>query len=105
MTHNQNNSNEDDPELELIDHVIRLFQKAPKSQSTKNIKLTLGLKNGEEYFVYSVYLSKASKKRNRWKPRKVPVQPGEETVDLANGPSETIPPPPPSEPSLSPMET
>ena len=37
-------STQDDPDLQQIDHVIRLFQKAHKSQSKQNIKLTLGLK-------------------------------------------------------------
>ena len=60
------NSVQDDSELQQIDHVIRLFQKARKAQSKQNIKLTLGLRNGEEFFVYSVYPSKrAPKKRNR----------------------------------------
>ena len=96
------NSVQDDSELQQIDHVIRLFQKARKAQSKQNIKLTLGLKNGEEFFVYSVYPSKrAPKKRNRKKTSVVPVT--EETVEL---PEDSIPPPPTSVPSPLPqMET
>ena len=102
MSQSTQNSKQDDPELQQIDHVIRLFQKARKAQSKQNIKLTLGLKNGEEFFVYSVYPSKrAPKKRNRKKTSVVPVT--EETVEL---PEDSIPPPPTSVPSPLPqMET
>ena len=98
------NSTQDDPDLEQIDHVIRLFQKARKSQSKQNIKLTLGLKNGEEFFVYLVYpAKKASRKRNRKsKPSVVPV-PEEETVELAE--ESTFPPPTSAPPPLPQMET
>ena len=62
------------------------------------------MKNGEEFFVYSVYpAKKAAKKRNRKsKPNVVPVT-EEETVEL---PEESTPPPPTSVPSPLPqMET
>ena len=93
----QSNPNDD---LEQIDHVIRLFQNARKSQNTKNIRLTLGLREGESYFIYSVFPSKASKRRNQKKQRKVPVP--EQTVEPADSPEEIVPPPPPSEPSTTP---
>ena len=69
-----------------------------------NIKLTLGIRDGQEFVIYSIFPSKASKrKRNRQrKPQKAPTPPCEEVVEQREGPSEPIPL---SESTFSPMKT
>ena len=81
-----------------------MFQRARRNRSKKNIKLTLGIRDGQEFVIYSIFPPKASKrKRNRQrKPRKAPTPPCEEVVEQREGPSEPIPL---SESTFSPMKT